>query len=100
MDGPASRLLIILVLDFICFDLLLAVWISLSVDLGKRKQCVDDDGDGGLAYTTSCKTIYGALGFAAADWLLFAATFFNDIRASLSRRRTLPENAEKNEVTV
>jgi len=100
MDGSPSRLPISLALDFISFDLLLAIWISLSVDLGKRKECVDDDGDGGLAYTTSCKTIYGALGFAAADWLLFAATFFGDIWALRLSRSTRPQNAEKTDLAA
>ena len=53
----------------------LAVWISLSVNIGRHDQCVG--ANGGHDHSKPCDTIYTALAFAIADWLLFSFTFFS-----------------------
>jgi len=51
----------------------LAIWIALSVNIGKHQECVAPDG--GHSHVRECNTIYTALAFAIADWILFTVTF-------------------------
>ena len=50
----------------------LAVWIALSVNIGKSQQCVDPDG--GHSHVRACNTIYSAIAFAIVNWLLHTVT--------------------------
>lgn len=60
--------------DFINWSLFLAIWIALSVNIGKHQQCVS--ADGGHDHSRPCNSIYTALAFAIVDWLLFSVTLF------------------------
>jgi hypothetical protein len=60
-------------LEFINWGLFLAIWIAISVNIGRHDQCVA--ADGGHASTRECRTIYTALAFAIVDWLLFTVSF-------------------------
>jgi hypothetical protein len=71
---PKSHHYITLVLEFINWGLFLAIWIALSVNIGRNDQCVAPDG--GHDHSRPCNTIYTALAFAIVDWLLFTVTFF------------------------
>jgi hypothetical protein len=55
--------------------LFFAIWIALSVNIGRHNQCVA--ADGGHDHSRPCNTIYTALAFAIVDWLLFSFTFFS-----------------------
>jgi hypothetical protein len=70
---PRTHHYLTLALEFINWSLFLAVWIALSVNIGRHDQCVAPDG--GHSKTRECKTIYSALAFAIVDWLLFTVTF-------------------------
>ena len=70
---PRTHHYLTLALEFVNWALFLAVWIALSVNIGRHDQCVAVDG--GHAKTQECKTIYTALAFAILDWLLFTVTF-------------------------
>lgn len=52
----------------------LAVWISISVNIGRHTQCATPSN--GHDHSRPCDTIYTALAFAIVDWLLFSVTFF------------------------
>ena len=70
---------LILLFEFINWGLFLAVWIALSVNIGRHTQCATSSG--GHDHSRPCNTIYTALAFAIADWLLFSVTFFTVGRA-------------------
>jgi hypothetical protein len=70
---PRSHHYLTLALEFINWALFLAIWISLSVNIGRDDQCTAPDG--GHLHTKECNTIYTALAFAIVDWLLFTVTF-------------------------
>jgi len=76
---PNFNYYIVLALELINWGFFLAVWVSLSDDIGKHKDCVARDGS--HDHSTPCNTLYLALAFAIADWLLFSLTFFNVIRS-------------------
>lgn len=70
---PASHHYLTLVLEFINWGMFLAVWIALSVNIGKDQQCVAVDG--GHAHNRPCNAVYTTIAFAIVDWLLFTVTF-------------------------
>lgn len=70
---------VVLGIDFINWDLLLAAWVSISVNIGKLENCVAPTG--GHDHSRSCNTIYSALAFTIVEWLLFTVTFFSVIMA-------------------
>ena len=70
---PKSHHYLTLALEFINWALFLAVWIAISVNIGRDDQCVDPDGS--HSHSRECNTIYTALAFAIVDWLLFTVTF-------------------------
>jgi hypothetical protein len=60
--------------EFTNWGLFLAVWIALSVNIGRKDWCVADDGS--HDHSRPCNTIYSALAFAIVEWILFTMTFF------------------------
>jgi hypothetical protein len=82
---PKKHHYLILILEFINWGLFLAVWISISVNIGRHDQCVASNG--GHSHSKPCDTIYTALAFAIADWLLFSFTFFS-VGWALSTKNT------------
>jgi hypothetical protein len=52
----------------------LAAWIAISVNIGKKQVCVDENGD--HSHIRPCDTIYAAIAFAIVEWLLWSATLF------------------------
>jgi hypothetical protein len=70
---PFSHAYLTLALEFINWGMFLAIWIALSVNIGKHQDCVAPDG--GHSHLRECNTIYTALAFAIVDWILFSVTF-------------------------
>jgi hypothetical protein len=89
---PKSHHYYTFALEFINWSLFLAVWISISVNIGRHNQCVAPDG--GHSQTRECKTIYSALAFAIVDWLLFTVSFVT-VGLSLNQKDAVVVN-EKN----
>ena len=71
---PKSHHYLTLTLEFLNWSLFLAIWIALSVNIGRNDQCTAPDG--GHSHSRECNTIYTALAFAIVEWLLFTVTFF------------------------
>jgi hypothetical protein len=69
---PKSHQYITLVLEFINWAMFFAVWIAISVNIGKDQECVA--ADGGHSHSRECRTIYSALAFAIINWILFTVT--------------------------
>jgi hypothetical protein len=65
---PRSHQFIILVLEIFSWAMLLAAWIAVFVNVGKRTQCNIDRRD------RPCNSIYAASAFAIIDWMLFTGT--------------------------
>jgi len=70
---PKSHHYLILALEFTNWALFLAIWIAISVNIGRDNECRAPDGT--HAHSRECNTIYTALAFAIADWVLFTASF-------------------------
>ena len=84
---PFSHAYITLALEFINWGMFLAIWIALSVNIGKHQECVAPDG--GHSHVRECNTIYTALAFAIADWILFTVTFAS-VGLAISKGETAP----------
>ena len=88
---PKSHHYYTLVLEFINWGLFLAIWIALSVNIGRHDQCVA--ANGGHDHSRPCDTVYSALAFAIFDWLLFSFTFFCVGWAILTGKETIHEKS-------
>jgi hypothetical protein len=89
---PKSHHYLILALEFINWALFLAVWIALSVDIGKHQECVVDSN--GHSHSRPCDTAYTAIAFAIVDWILFTVTFVSVGLAVKSGEDVVPVKAK------
>jgi len=71
---PFSHHYLILALEFINWGMFFAIWIALSVNIGKHDECAAFF-NSGHSHSRPCNTIYTALAFAILDWILFTITF-------------------------
>jgi hypothetical protein len=71
---PKTHHYVILALEFINWGMFLAVWIALSVNIGKHQECAATL-DSGHSHSRPCNTAYTAIAFAIVDWILFTVTF-------------------------
>lgn len=61
---------LILVLEIICWAILLAAWIAICVDIVNHTECIVGPHD------RTCDTIYAALAFVFFNWIVFTVTMF------------------------
>lgn len=94
---PRSHHPITLVLEFINWGMFFAVWIALSVNIGKHQECVAPDG--GHSHVRECNTIYSALAFAIVDWILFTVSL-GCVAYAISTGRETVVTHEKNGAAV
>lgn len=81
---PFSHHFIVLALEFINWSLFLAVWIAISVNIGKHQQCVAPAG--GHDHSRPCNAAYTTLAFAIVDWILFTVSFFLVVAAVFEKK--------------
>lgn len=96
---PKRHHYFILALEFINWAMFLAVWIALSVNIGKHQEC-EAGPFGGHLHNRPCNTAYTAIAFAIADWILFTVTFVSVGFAIKSGEDVVPVRAKNPGVTT